>query len=637
MNMFGNFFGFGRDRLLIEQLERAPYPDVVAAADLGAPRARIDPDQSKSWLRRVMPIVKAHKVTFILSLLMSFIALLTQVQIPRLIGTAITNSIQFHHVPLRHYVVILVIAIVVREVANYIGRRNLLQTAYMMEYDLRVSIYEHLMGLSFPFYDSVQSGQLISRSNSDVRAVQMYLVMAPTVFVQCAVVVIAFAEMFTLNVPLTLITMGALPLTFAAGVAMRKKIFPVSWLIQARLAEVATIVEENISGVRVVKSFAAEQPQLNTLSDAAARVRWGYTKDADIRGTWAPTLENLPRLGLAVILLYGGVLVAHHQLYVGTLFTFQAYMLLFQPPFRQLGMVIMMGQRASASAKRIYEVLDTPAEIVDQPNATPLTQSGGHLKIDDLSFTYASGHEVLHHVNLELEPGETVALVGRTGSGKSTISRLVNRSYDPSAGRVLIDGHDIREYTLDSLRRTVGVVFDEPFLFSLSIRDNIAFARPDASMDEIRRAARAAAADGFIDALPEGYDSVIGERGYTLSGGQRQRLAIARTLLLNPPILILDDATSAIDVQVEQQIHRALRDLLRSRTTLIIAHRLSTIALATRVALMEDGTIVNVGTHEHLLATDPRYVEVLAHADKESIDLDAGLLDGEPVVAEQGA
>ena len=336
-------------------------------------------------------------------------------------------------------------------------------------------------------------------------------------------------------------------------------------------------------------------------------------------------------------MLYGGLLVAHGHLAVGTLFTFQAWLLLFQPPFRQLGMVIMMGQRASASAKRIYEVLDTPAEIVDQPGATSLEHSGGHLQLVDVSFAYANGTEVLHDLNLELSPGETVALVGRTGSGKTTISRLLNRSYEPTGGSVLIDGRDIRDYTLDSLRRTVGSVFDEPFLFSLSIRDNIAFARPDASLEEIQRAARAASAEEFILDLPEGYDTVIGERGYTLSGGQRQRLAIARTLLLNPPILVLDDATSAIDVQIEQQIHRALVDLLASRTTLIIAHRLSTIALATKVALIEDGTIVAIGTHQELLEREPRYVAVLAHADRDSIDLDGDGLAQTAATTDSGA
>jgi ATP-binding cassette subfamily B protein len=615
---------------LVDELAASPFEPIPEAPRFAPPRATIDPDSSKSWLRRAAPLLRAHRGIFAVSLAMSFIALLTQVQIPNLIGTAIDRALKARGVPLSHYALIIVAAIVVREIANYTGRRFLLQTAYSIEFDLRNEIYTHLMGLSFPFYDRVQSGQLISRSNSDVRAVQMYLAMAPTVFVQCAVVIIAFVEMYTINAPLTLVTMASLPLTFAVGVAMRKKIFPVSWLIQARLAEVATIVEENIGGVRVVKSFAAEQRELDSLSRAADRVRWGYVKDADIRGTWAPTIENLPRVGLAVILLYGGLLVIHGHLQVGTLFTFQAYMLLFQAPFRQLGMIIMMGQRASASAKRIYEILDERPEVVNRPGARDLTETRGDVVFEHASFTYASGTPVLHELDLCLHPGETVALVGRTGSGKSTVARLLNRSYDVTGGRVLVDGTDVRELTIESLRANVGVVLDDPFLFSASIRDNIAYGNPGADFAEVVDAAKAADAHEFILRLPEGYETVVGERGYTLSGGQRQRIAIARTLLVNPPILVLDDATSAIDVRVEQRIHAALSRLLVGRTTLVIAHRLSTIALADRVALLDDGHIVATGTHEDLLERELRYSEVLAQVAEPDDD------DPAPVVGSDG-
>jgi ATP-binding cassette, subfamily B, bacterial len=297
---------------------------------------------------------------------------------------------------------------------------------------------------------------------------------------------------------------------------------------------------------------------------------------------------------------------------VGLLFTFQAYMLLFQPPFRQLGMVIMNGQRASAAAKRILEVIDTVPDVVSAPGAPDLAHCIGHVVFDDVSFAYGEGAPVLSHFALDIQPAETVALVGRTGSGKSTAARLLNRSYDVGSGRVLIDGRDIRSLTLESVRAHVGVVTDEPFLFSVSIRDNIAYGRPDASWDEVTAAARAAGADDFIADLPDGYDTIVGERGYTLSGGQRQRLALARTLLLNPPILVLDDATSAVDVQVEHRIHAALRRLMATRTTLVIAHRLATIALADRVALIDDGRIVATGRHEELLETNRRYAEVLA-------------------------
>ncbi|MCU1494129.1 MAG: putative transporter ATP-binding protein, partial [Acidimicrobiaceae bacterium] len=606
---------------LFDELAESPFEPLPEEPEFAPPKATVDPDASKSWLRRAAPLLRAHRAMFALSLVMSFVALLTQVQIPNLIGTAIDRALKSRGVPLGHYALIIAAAIVVREVANYLGRRLLLQTAYSIEYDLRNQIYAHLTRLSFPFYDRVQSGQLISRSNSDVRAVQMYLAMAPTVFVQCAVVVIAFVEMYTINAPLTLVTMVSLPLTFAVGVAMRKKIFPVSWLIQARLADVATIVEENVGGVRVVKSFAAEQRELESLARAADRVRWAYVKDADIRGTWAPTIENLPRVGLAVILLYGGLLVIHGHMQIGSLFTFQAYMLLFQPPFRQLGMIIMMGQRASASAGRIYEILDERPEIVNRPGARDLVNCRGDVRFEDVSFAYANGTQVLSHLDLDLRPGETVALVGRTGSGKTTVARLMNRSYDVSAGRVLVDGVDIRDLTIESLRANVGVVLDEPFLFSASIRDNIAYGAPRVDFELVVEAATAADAHEFVMRLPNGYDTVVGERGYTLSGGQRQRIAIARTLLLNPPILVLDDATSAIDVRVEQRIHAALATLLEERTTLVIAHRLSTISLADRVALLEDGHIVATGTHLQLLETEPRYSRVLAQVTAESPDV----------------
>jgi len=602
---------------LIDALDEHPFEPIAETSQYLAPRATIDPDISKSWLGRAWPVLAKHKGIWSLSLVMSFIALLSQVQIPRLIGSAITDCLPTSGhsrdlKPLMGFATLIFISIGVREVCNYISRRCLLTTAYSFEYDLRHIVYEHYMSLSFPFYDRVSVGQLISRANSDVRAVQQYLVMAPTVLVQCAVIVVAFAEMFTLNVQLTLVTAISLPITFLVGIAMRKQMYPVSWLIQARLADVATIVEENVSGVRVVKSFAAEQKELTTLARSADRLQWSYIKDANIRGTWAPTLENLPRVGLAVILLYGGILVLHDHLGVGTLFTFQAYMLIFQPPFRQLGMVIMNGQRASASANRVYEVLDQPREIVTRPGAVDLVNCRGEISYDHVGFAYSDGTRVLNDFNLHIAAGETVALVGRTGTGKTTAGRLLNRSYDVTEGRLLIDGRDVRDYTLESLRAQVGFVFDEPFLFSVSIRDNIAYGKPDASMQEVIDAARAADADEFIVRLPEGYDTVVGERGYTLSGGQRQRMALARTLLLNPPVLVLDDATSAIDVEVEQRIHRALKELMAQRTTLIVAHRIATISLADRVVLVEGGHVIASGRHEELLKHDARYAEVLA-------------------------
>jgi ATP-binding cassette subfamily B protein len=582
------------------------------------PRATIDPDRSKSWIGRARPVVMAHKKTLFTALTLSFVALVLQVQIPNLLNKAVTNSLQRHTVPLSHYVVLVFALAVAAGISAYISRLFLLRTAYAMEFDLRNIMYEHLTKMSFGFYDRVQSGQLISRANSDIRSVQMYLTFAPSILVQCAVALVAFAYMLSINVPLALVAMSTTPMVYFASVRMRREIFPVSWLIQSRLAEVATIVDENLNGVRIVKSFVAEPRELRTLAKAADRLKWAYIQDADIRARFTPTVQNLPQLGLALVLLFGGWLVIHGHLQVGAILAFSAYIVMLQAPFQLLGMLIMLGQRAKASAGRMYQILDEQPAIVDRPGAIDLVECEGDVRFENVDFAYGDGPEILSGLSLHLRPGETVAMVGRTASGKTTISRLLPRFYDVRSGSVRIDGHDVRDLTLASLRARIGVVLDEPYLFTCSIRDNIAYGRPDAELAEVEAAARAANAHGFISGLPDGYETVVGERGYTLSGGQRQRIAIARTLLLNPPILILDDATSAVDVQVEQEIHEALRVLMEGRTTLIVAHRLSTIGLADRVVLLDQGRIVADGTHSRLLETTPLYVEVLAQAEEES-------------------
>ncbi|MEV8506162.1 ABC transporter ATP-binding protein [Actinoplanes sp. NPDC051475] len=576
-----------------------------------APRASIDPDTGKSWLRRALPLVKAHKALLITSLVLSFAGLVVQVQIPNLVRIGIDDAIVERSAQLATYVWWIVALALVQGVVNYLARLYLLRTAYELEYDLRNVLYAHLARMPFGFYDRVQSGELMSRSGSDIRAVQMYLSFGPSILVQCLIAVVAFGLMLSINVPLAVVAMATMPVIGFLGVGMRKAIFPVSWLIQARLARLATVVDENIQGVRIVKAFAAEGRQLRTLAEAADRVRWAYLQDARIRSRWTPVLDNLPRLGLALVLLVGGLMVIDGRTTVGTIVAFNSYVLMLQPPFRLLGMMIMLGQRASASARRIYEILDTPSEVVEAPDPVDASLHGD-VRFEDVRFSYPNGTVALDGLNLRIRPGETVAVVGATGSGKSTLGRLIARFYDVTGGRVTIDGHDVRALRLSGLRDQVGIVPDEPFLFSLSLHDNIAYGRPEASRAEVERAARAAGADEFVRALPDGYDTVVGERGYTLSGGQRQRIAIARALLVNPPVLVLDDATSAIDVTVEKRIHESLRDRMRGRTTLIVAHRLSTIGLADRVILLEAGRVVADGTHTALLATEPRYARVLA-------------------------
>jgi ATP-binding cassette subfamily B protein len=440
----------------------------------------------------------------------------------------------------------------------------------------------------------------------------MYSTFAPLIVVQCSIGVLAFGFMLSINVLLACIAMTIMPVLYFVGIRMRRVLFPISWITQARLADVATIVDENINGVRVVKSFAQEEAEVNRLADAAERVAWAYIKDAQIRGLWSPWVQNLPQVGLALVLFFGGWMVLHGNLGPGAILSFNIYLLMLQAPFMMLGQLVMMGQRAKASAERIFEVLDESPDIVERPGAFDLVDVEGDIDFNHVRFEYANGAEILTDFDAHITAGETVAIVGRTGSGKSTVARLVTRFYDVADGSVCVDDHDVRDVTLPSLRTNVGVVLDEPFLFSISIRDNIAYGQPDASFDDIEAAAKAANAHEFIVRLPEGYDTVVGERGYTLSGGQRQRIAIARTLLVNPPILILDDATSAIDVHVEAGIYEALGRLLRQRTTIVIAHRISTIALASRVILLDEGRVVASGTHEELLANSPLYAEVLA-------------------------
>jgi ATP-binding cassette, subfamily B, bacterial len=581
------------------------------------PRHEISRDQNLSWWRRVLPVIQSHRITFITAIVLSFVSLIFQVLVPNMLSNDIDHTFVRHTWSLHGDVISIVIVGLLAGAAGIISRQFLYNTAYNVEADLRALIYEHLTWLSFSFYDRVQSGQLISRANSDIRSVQMYSIFAPLIIVQCFIGVVAFGFMLSINWALALISMVVMPILYVVGIKMRRVMFPISWITQARLAEVATVVDENVNGVRVVKSFAQEEAEIDRLADAAEGVAWAYIKDANIRAIWSPWVQNLPQLGLALVLLCGGWMVLHGDLAYPQILAFSLYLLMLQAPFMMLGQLVMMGQRAKASAGRIFEILDESPEIVDRPGAYDLVDVRGALDFNHVTFTYDNGAEILRDFDAHIAPGETIAIVGRTGSGKSTVARLLTRFYDVTDGAITIDAHDIRDVTLTSLRENVGVVLDEPFLFSISIRDNIAYGRPDASIEDIEAAARAANADEFIVRLPEGYDTVVGERGYTLSGGQRQRIAIARTLLLNPPILILDDATSAIDVHVESGIYEALRGLLTQRTTIVIAHRISTIALASRVLVLDEGHVIASGTHEELLANEPLYSEILAQTTSE--------------------
>ncbi len=600
----------------------APEPP---EARFAPPGANVDPDRSKSWWRRLAPIVLAHKRLVITGVGGSLITMLLQLAAPRIlriaVDTALVPAVDGDPLTIPGSVApfawFLVVVAAARFGIGYVYRYNLQRTSFAIEFDLRSIIYRHLSTMHFGFFDRVQSGQLISRANSDIRSVQMFLSFAPTVVMSIVMFFAAFGLMLQAHVGLALVAVSLMPGVYFTGTRMRSLMFPVSWIVSSRQADVATIVDENVSGTRVVKSFAQERSQILELTRAADRLQWAGFKQVDVQARYSPFIQNLPRLGLALVLLYGGWLAVEGHVTVGTILEFNAYVVMLQMPFMMLGFLMMMGQRAAASATRILEVLDEEPKIVNNPGAVDLVDPEGEVLFNHVTFAYGDGPDVLSDFRLNMKPGDTVALVGRTGSGKSTVARLLPRFYDTQGGSVLIDGHDVRDLTVESVRANIGLVLDEPFLFSETIRNNIAYGRPDATQEDIDAVAAAAGAKEFIERLPNGYDTEVGERGYTLSGGQRQRIAIARTLLVNPRILILDDATSSIDVHVEHEIHGALRTLMKGRTTLIIAHRLSTISLADRVVLMEEGKITADGTHAELMRTVPSYLEVLARAEEE--------------------
>ncbi|HXY91700.1 MAG TPA: ABC transporter ATP-binding protein [Acidimicrobiia bacterium] len=586
-------------------------------ATFTSPEVWIDPDPSKGWIRRLLPVLRPHRKVLIGMFLASIVMLGMQLSIPQVVRGATDNALLARTASLTPYVVALVVLGFGQLVFGYAQRFGMQRASVELECTLRSLLFTHLSKQSFAFYDAVQSGQLISRANSDIRAIQMMLAFGPMIAVSGLTFVAALVLMVQMDPVLTAISVVTLPFVFFTGLNMRKRLFPIAWVMMARTADLATIVEENVTGTRVVKSFAAEKGQLSLFDRSARRLRWASIQQVNNQARYGPLMQSIPQLSLVIILLVGGYQVIHGNMSLGTFIVFNTYVVMLQVPFVMIGMIMMMGQRAKAAAQRVLEVLDTEPDMVDAPGAVDIVDCEGDVEFRDVDFAYFTGNPVLQHFSLHLRPGETVALVGRTGSGKSTVSRLIPRFYDVTNGVLLVDGQDVRGLTIASLRSHIGMVTDEPFLFSESIRDNIAFGRPDASFDEVEAAAIAAGAHDFILELSDGYDTVIGERGYTLSGGQRQRIAIARTLLVNPRILMLDDATSAVDAQREFEIHGALRTLMRGRTTLIIAHRLSTISLADRVVVLEGGRIVADGRHDELMRDVPLYREILAHAEED--------------------
>ena len=587
-------------------------PSSEADPRYARPRAGVDPDRNVWWLGRIKPIVMVQKWSFLGSIGAGMVGIAAQVAVPVMLGRGI-DAVAAGESPTDEVVALAVLA-VVRFVFGFTYRFGLFRSALRIENDLRNLMYERLTALSFDFWDRTQSGQVISRANTDIRSIQLLFAFGPLVAMQVVMFAFAMVVMIAVDIPLTLVAIAPLPFVYLVGVRLRNRIFPLQWVVTARQAELATIVDENIQGIRVVKAFDQEANQVQHLARSARRLRWAGTAVVDTRARHTPGMESLPRLGLALVLLYGGLQAIEGDIAIGDLVAFSTYVVLLATPFRMLGFILIQWQRAGAAALRVFDILDEQPSIVNPPDATPLPAPAGRIEFDDVGFHYpiGEGDAVLHRFTATIEPGESVAIVGATGSGKSTLARLIPRFYDVDSGAVRVDGHDVRTLELGDLRRAVATVTDDPFLFAASVHDNVAFARPDAPGHEVQAAIEDAAAAGFVADLPHGVDTEVGERGLTLSGGQRQRLAIARTLLADPKVLILDDATSAIDVAVEERIHEALAARRSDRTMILIAHRLSTIALADRVILLDEGRVAATGTHEHLLATDPRYAAILA-------------------------
>jgi ATP-binding cassette subfamily B protein len=499
--------------------------------------------------------------------------------------------------------------------ALMLGRRLISgKQALDVEMDMRQGLYSHLVRLSFGFYDRHQTGQLMSRATVDLQGVRFFLGYGLIFFFQNALTVASVTiVLFFFEWRLALIVLAVTPFLVTLAYRYSHIAHPTLRDVQQKLADVATVAEENIVGVHVVKAFAqepAEESKFAVRNDAlfAQTIRANRQ-----RATYVPLLSFVPLLAQAAVLLLGARMVAHGSLSTGDFIAFNLYLGMLVMPLRSLGMWVGQAQRATASGERIFQVLDEPEEVADRPGAVELPPGDGEIRFEDVSFSYLEGRPVLEGLDLALDAGTTLALIGHTGSGKTTLASLVPRFYDVGSGRVLVDGVDVRDVTLTSLRREIGVIPQDPFLFSTTVRENIAFGRPEMTDAEVERVARLAQAHEFVERLPQGYETVIGERGITLSGGQRQRVAIARALALDPRILILDDATASVDATTEAQIRAGLREVMRGRTTLIIAHRLSTIALADEIVVLDNGRVAARGTHEELLEESAVYREIYEH------------------------
>lgn len=481
----------------------------------------------------------------------------------------------------------------------------------LVAYDLRNQLYQHLQGLSFSFHDEAETGQLMSRMTVDIEAIRNFVTLG---LLRALVAFVTFVSitviLFTLDWRLALVTLISVPIIGLLAQQVANRLRPL-WLgVQNETGALGTIMQESLSGMRVVKSFTRETFESEKFDTKNQELR-NLNLDALRLSAWNQPLMILALNVITVLIVWvGGIAVVGHQLSLGTLFAATQYILLLGTPVRSFGFMVNWFLRGLSGGIRIFSVLDTQPEIVDKPDAHVLEQIRGTVRYEHVSFAYGNGPEILHDINIDAKPGQIIALLGATGSGKSTVLHLLPRFYDVTSGRVLVDGHDVRDVTVESLRRNIGLVLQDVFLFNATLRDNIAYGVTNATEEEIMAAARVARVHDFVGILPEGYDTWVGERGVTLSGGQKQRVAIARTLLLNPRILILDESTSSVDMETEYQIQQALEVVMRGRTSFVVASRLRTIKNADQILIIKNGQIVERGSHTSLLALNGHYKQL---------------------------
>jgi ABC-type multidrug transport system fused ATPase/permease subunit len=565
---------------------------------------------------RLLGFLRPYRVGVAVSIVLSAGYQAAQIALVWLTGRGVIDEALIHHDTHHLWVVVgVIVALGFARAALMLGRRILSgKQALDVEMDMRSSLYARLVRLSFGFYDRHQTGQLMSRATVDLQGVRFFLGYGLIFFFQNALTVVSVTVvLFFFEWKLAVIAVAITPLLVFLAYRYSHIAHPTLREVQQKLADVATVAEENIVGVHVVKAFAQEPAEEEKFRYRSELVFEQTLKANRQRATYVPLISFAPLLATAAVLLIGARMVAHGSLSVGSFAAFFLYMNMLVTPLRSLGMWVGQAQRATASGERIFQVMDEPEEVANRAGATRLEPGPGHIRYEHVSFEFLPGRPVLQDIDLEIAAGRTVALIGHTGSGKTTLTSLLPRFYDVTAGRVTVDGQDVRDVTLASLRSAVGVIAQDPFLFSATVRENIAFGRADISDEEVERVARLAQAHEFVARLPDGYDTVIGERGITLSGGQRQRIAIARALAVDPRILILDDATASVDATTEAQIRSGLRTAMEGRTTLIIAHRLSTIALADEIVVLDDGRIGARGTHDELVTTSPVYREIHEH------------------------